>query len=227
MIRDGIRDGSLRASDAHVATYAILLQCTGVALWFDPRRAADARAGGRAPRRAGARLAAGIAGADRRGHRERLAARGRDGGGVGRRVPDQAAGAPRTGDDRGRRAGEPAADALGDRAGDRVLRGPRTPGGLRAQPPQGARLPGGDRRASAPPTCSGRSASPGIDMVHTLCGGYGTARLHDRIDWERAGRAAHRLRLQRHHRPAPRARRPRGLGLVLRAELPALHAAEG
>jgi AcrR family transcriptional regulator len=36
MIRDGIRDGSLRVSDAHVATYAILLQCTGVALWFDP-----------------------------------------------------------------------------------------------------------------------------------------------------------------------------------------------
>jgi AcrR family transcriptional regulator len=36
-IRDGIRDGSLRASDARVATYAILLQCTGVALWFDPR----------------------------------------------------------------------------------------------------------------------------------------------------------------------------------------------
>jgi hypothetical protein len=35
-IRDGIRDGSLRASDARVATYAILLQCTGVALWFDP-----------------------------------------------------------------------------------------------------------------------------------------------------------------------------------------------
>jgi AcrR family transcriptional regulator len=36
MIRDGIREGSLRASDAQVATYAILLQCTGVALWFDP-----------------------------------------------------------------------------------------------------------------------------------------------------------------------------------------------
>ena len=36
MIRDGIRDGSLHATDAHVATYAILLQCTGVALWFDP-----------------------------------------------------------------------------------------------------------------------------------------------------------------------------------------------
>ncbi len=28
---------------------------------------------------------------------------------------------------------------------------------------------------------------PGIDMVLTLCGGYGTARLHDRIDWDRLG----------------------------------------
>jgi Tetracyclin repressor-like, C-terminal domain len=36
MIRDGIRDGSLRTSDVPVATYALLLQCTGVALWFDP-----------------------------------------------------------------------------------------------------------------------------------------------------------------------------------------------
>ena len=36
MIRDGVDDGSLRASDPDVATYAILLQCTGVALWFDP-----------------------------------------------------------------------------------------------------------------------------------------------------------------------------------------------
>ena len=36
MIRDGIRDGSLHTPDVHVATYAILLQCTGVALWFDP-----------------------------------------------------------------------------------------------------------------------------------------------------------------------------------------------
>ena len=37
MLRAGIRDGSLRSSDPQVATYAILLQCTGVALWFDPR----------------------------------------------------------------------------------------------------------------------------------------------------------------------------------------------
>jgi AcrR family transcriptional regulator len=36
MIRDGIADDSLHASDIHVATYAILLQCTGVAFWFNP-----------------------------------------------------------------------------------------------------------------------------------------------------------------------------------------------
>lgn len=30
-------------------------------------------------------------------------------------------------------------------------------------------------------------SEPGIDMVHVLCGGYGTARLHDRIDWSALG----------------------------------------
>jgi muramoyltetrapeptide carboxypeptidase len=30
-------------------------------------------------------------------------------------------------------------------------------------------------------------SEPGIDMVHTLCGGYGTARLYDRIDWDGLG----------------------------------------
>ena len=30
-------------------------------------------------------------------------------------------------------------------------------------------------------------SEPGIDMVHTLCGGYGTARLHDLIDWGALG----------------------------------------
>jgi AcrR family transcriptional regulator len=35
-IRAGIADGSLRASDADVATYAILIQCTGAGLWVDP-----------------------------------------------------------------------------------------------------------------------------------------------------------------------------------------------
>jgi muramoyltetrapeptide carboxypeptidase len=30
-------------------------------------------------------------------------------------------------------------------------------------------------------------SEPGIDMVHALCGGYGTARLYDRIDWSALG----------------------------------------
>jgi muramoyltetrapeptide carboxypeptidase len=30
-------------------------------------------------------------------------------------------------------------------------------------------------------------SEPGVDMVLTLCGGYGTARLHDLIDWDRLG----------------------------------------
>ena len=30
-------------------------------------------------------------------------------------------------------------------------------------------------------------SEPGIDMVHALCGGYGVARLHDRIDWGAIG----------------------------------------
>jgi muramoyltetrapeptide carboxypeptidase len=30
-------------------------------------------------------------------------------------------------------------------------------------------------------------SEPGIDMVHALCGGYGTARLYDRIDWDALG----------------------------------------
>src|SRR3954468_17145372 len=36
LIRAGIRDGSLHSSDPRVATYSILLQCTGVGLWFRP-----------------------------------------------------------------------------------------------------------------------------------------------------------------------------------------------
>jgi muramoyltetrapeptide carboxypeptidase len=30
-------------------------------------------------------------------------------------------------------------------------------------------------------------SEPGIDMVHALCGGYGTARLYERIDWSALG----------------------------------------
>lgn len=36
MIVAGVDAGSLSASDARVAAFAILLECTGVALWFDP-----------------------------------------------------------------------------------------------------------------------------------------------------------------------------------------------
>lgn len=38
-IRAGVEDRSLRSSNPAVAAYAILLQCTGVALWFNPRGA--------------------------------------------------------------------------------------------------------------------------------------------------------------------------------------------
>jgi hypothetical protein len=36
-IREGVERGELLCAQPRVATYAILLQCTGVALWFDPR----------------------------------------------------------------------------------------------------------------------------------------------------------------------------------------------
>ncbi len=36
MIHDASRAGELRTSEAKVATYAILIECTGVDLWFDP-----------------------------------------------------------------------------------------------------------------------------------------------------------------------------------------------
>lgn len=36
LIVDGIDEGELEAPDPSVATYAILLQCTGVALWYQP-----------------------------------------------------------------------------------------------------------------------------------------------------------------------------------------------
>lgn len=34
MIQAGVREGDVHTPDAHVATYAILLQCTGVSMWF-------------------------------------------------------------------------------------------------------------------------------------------------------------------------------------------------
>lgn len=36
LIEDGVRSGTFTVSEVRVAAYAILLQCTGVAMWFDP-----------------------------------------------------------------------------------------------------------------------------------------------------------------------------------------------
>jgi AcrR family transcriptional regulator len=36
LIEDGVRAGVFTVSDVRIAAYAILLECTGVALWFDP-----------------------------------------------------------------------------------------------------------------------------------------------------------------------------------------------
>ena len=36
MVEDGVRAGVFQTSDVKIASYAILLECTGVALWFDP-----------------------------------------------------------------------------------------------------------------------------------------------------------------------------------------------
>ncbi len=55
----GVADGSLRATHTDVATYAILLQCTGAALWFDPAGPLAVEDVARGLRRARARLAAG------------------------------------------------------------------------------------------------------------------------------------------------------------------------
>ncbi len=37
LIEDGVHAGAFHAPDVRISSYAILLQCTGVALWFDPK----------------------------------------------------------------------------------------------------------------------------------------------------------------------------------------------
>ena len=194
----GSRDGSLRTSDPRVATYAILLQCTGVALWFDP---AGRSASTRSPA-IHVELVLGSLGAERETDR-------RGGGGVKARVKPPAL--PEKATIAVVAPVEPAADALGDRAGDRVLRGPRPRGRLRPQPPQGPRLPRRHRRGARR-----RPAVGAVGAGHRH-GPRALRRLRrrppappDRLG--RGRRPAHRLRLQRHHRAAPRARRPRRLG---------------
>ena len=200
LIRDGIRDGSLRTSDSHVATYAILLQCTGVALWFDPDGPAEARRGRRAPRRARPRLARGLAGADRRGDRRGLGARG--GGAMSRvkppALPERAtiavvapASPPQT------RSEIEQATAYFESLGHTRR--------LRAQPPQGARLPRRHRRGAR------RRPPVGALGARDRHGPRALRRLRDRPPArpDRLGgarRSADRLRVLRHHRAPPGAR---------------------
>ena len=174
-IRAGIADGSLRASDADVATYAILLECTGVALWFDPRgplsldRVAELHV----------ELVLGsvgaLRGADRRSDR---------GGGRVTRVKPPAlpegatiavvapASPPQT------RSEIEQATAYFEARGHEVVFGPnhRKVHGY---------LAGTDAERAA--DLQWALSEPGIDMVHTLCGGYGCARLYDLIDWDALG----------------------------------------
>ena len=67
-------------------------------------------------------------------------------------------------------------------------------------------------------------SEPGIDMVHTMAGGYGVARMLHLVDWDTVGDPRIVCGFSGHHGPAPRAREVQGLGLLLRAELHAVHA---
>ena len=100
---------------------------------------------------------------------------------------DQATGAARGWHDRRRRAVEPAADPLRDRAGDRLLR--RSCGydvvfGPHHREVHGY-LAGTDEQRAA--DLQWALTEPGIDMVHCCDGGYGAARLYPRIDWDALG----------------------------------------
>ena len=138
----------------------------------------------------------------------------------------QATGPPRRWQDRRRRPLEPAADAVGDRAGDRLLHAARLRGRLRAAPSRRARLPRGHRRA---PRRRRAVGVVGAGDRHGPCARRrlrrGAAVPADRLG--RARRPAHRLRLLRHHGAAPDARQARAVDDVLRPELPALHPQEG
>ena len=223
LIGDGIREGSLRTSDVRVATYAILLQCTGVALWFDPAGPLTPRRGRGPPRRARARLARRRRGTDRRRDRGGRAARPVRSGGLMAIKPPAlpekatiAVVAP---------ASPPQTRSEIEQA-TAVLRVARSRGRLRPERPQGPRLPRGHRRGAR------RRPAVGAERARDRHGPRARGRLRHRAPApaDRLGRArrpAHRLRLQRPHRPAPVHRRPRRLGQLLRPELPALHPDQG
>ena len=182
LIRDGIRDGSLRASDVHVATYAILLQCTGVALWFDP----TGPLGLDEVAELHVELVLGSLGADQELIAEAIEASR----GAGRRelslmaikppaLPEKAtiavvapASPPQT------RSEIEQATAYFESRGHEVVFGPnhRKVHGY---------LAGTDEERAA--DLQWALSEPGIDMVHALEGGYGTARLHPLIDWDALG----------------------------------------
>ena len=185
LIRDGIRDGSLRATDAHVATYAILLQCTGVALWFDPagplklEQVAELHV----------ELVLGSLQASRELIAEAIGSVSRGAEAVARRPQRRAssrrrcrtrptiavvapASPPQT------RSEIEQATAYFEARGHEVVFGPnhRKVHGY---------LAGTDAERAA--DLQWALSEPGIDMVHTLCGGYGCARLYDLIDWDAVG----------------------------------------
>ena len=214
LIRAGIRDGSLRSSDARVATYAILLQCTGVALWFDP----DGPLALEQVAEIHVELVLGSLGAARELIAEAIGARD------GERIkppalPEKAtiavvapASPPQT------RSETEQATAYFEARGHEVVFGPNL------------------RKVHG--YLAGTDAERAADLQWALSrarhrhGPHALRRLRlraparpDRLG--RGRRPAHRLRLLRHHRAAPRARRARGLGHLLRAELLALHAPQG
>ncbi len=202
--------GRCRATHPDVATYAILLQCTGAALWFDPagpltvEEVADAYV----------ELVLGSLQAAPELIAEAVEA-------TPMRVkppalPEKATIAvvapsspPQT------RSETEQATAYFEARGHSVVFGP--------QPPQGPRLPGGDRRRA------GRGPPVGAVGAGHRHGPHALRRLRRRPPSRsgrlgRGRRSADRLRLQRHHRAPPGSRQARGLGQLLRAELPAFHA---
>ena len=222
IFREQIRDGIATARcGPRTPTWPPTRSCSSAPGW---RCGSTPRATARRPGRGAARGAGpGLGRAPPRADR-----RGDQGGGGGRRGGERSSpGAARAGDDRRRRPASLAADPLRDRAGDR-----------------GTSRRAATRSSSAPTTarCTATRAGtdaeraadlqwalsePGIDMVHCARGGYGCAPAvrPDRLG--RARRAADRLRLLRHHRPAPGARRARRVGDLLRPQLPPLHPQEG
>ena len=175
------RDGSLRASDAAIAAYAILLQCTGVAVWFDPARAVGPRSGRRAAR--GARPSvprsgsiAGTVSVSRRRSAVMSA-------------PGTRTSRPRCRSRRRSRSSHPRARPRRARRSSRRPSSSRLAATGSSSGPTTARSTAIWRAPtrSGPPTCSGRSRTPGSTWSTRFAGAMARARLHDLIDWGAVG----------------------------------------